>query len=30
MYHDIDYYLKTIFYERPDTSVYLICDIFSI
>ncbi len=30
MYQDIDYYLKTIFYERPDTPTNLLKDLFSI
>ncbi len=30
MYQDIDYYLRSIFYERPDNSTNLIRDIFSI
>ncbi len=30
MYHDIDYYFKSIFYERPDISTNLLCDLFSI
>ncbi len=30
MYQDIDYYFKSVFYERPDTSTNLISDIFSI
>ncbi len=30
MYHDLDYYLKSIFYERPETPTNLLKDIFSI
>ncbi len=30
MYQDVDYYLKSIFYERPDTPTNLLKDLFSI
>ncbi len=30
MYQDVDYYLKSIFYERPETPTNLLKDIFSI
>ncbi len=30
MYQDIDYYLKSIFYERPETPTNLLKDLFSI
>ncbi|MCX7869959.1 MAG: hypothetical protein N2485_00045 [bacterium] len=30
MYQDIDYYLKSIFYERPDNPAKLLSDLFKI
>ncbi len=30
MYQDIDYYLKSIFYERPDNPAKLLADLFKI